>query len=121
MFVKSIFWIEESCREAEVEVSDGVFGLICFSCPCSYSEGDAVTEKLECLDAKKIKVAKEGEYFIEKGEGYFSYKICGKIEDAKGGIIKLGDIELHIDSSKIPKDIYENQYIVFETSRIDMW
>jgi len=121
MFVKSIFWIEESSREAEVEVSDGMFRLTCFSCPCNYSEGDIVAEKLECLDVMKIESTDEEKYSVEKGKGYFSYKICGKIENIKEGTIKFGNIELHIDSSKIPKDIYENQYIVFETSRIDIW
>lgn len=121
MFVKSIFGIEESSREAEVEVSDGMFRLTCFSCPCSLSEGDTVAEKLECLDVKNIESSNKEKYFIEKGGGYFSYKICGKIEDVKEGTLKLGNMELHIDSSKIPKDIYENQYIVFETSRIDIW
>ena len=121
MFVKSIFWIEESSREAEVEVSDGKFRLMCFSCPCSHSEGDIVTERLECLDVKNIESANEEKYFIEKGGGYFSYKICGKIVDVKAGTLKLGNVELHIDSAKIPKDIYENQYVVFETSRIDIW
>lgn len=121
MFIQKIIWLEDSCLEAKLIVSDGFYSLLCFSCPCEYAVGDKLHRPLECLDVQDICVVKEGMYNIEKGKNPFSYLLCGKIGDINKGIVSVGEIKLHIEQNRIPKDIQFGQFVCFSTSRIDIY
>lgn len=121
MFIQEIIWLERSCLEAELIVSDGAYRLLCFSCPCEHAVGDELHKPLECLDVHDICVAEENVYDVEKGKNPYSYSLCGKICDINKGIIRVGEIKLHVAQNRIPKDIQSGQFVCFSTSRVDIY
>lgn len=121
MYVKSIKWLDTICKEAEVEISDSEYNIVCFSQPCTYVKNQEINEPLECLNASNIMLADVNMYKVVKENAPYAYTIYGKLIHEKG-IVQLGSsIMLHIDSNKIPKDIEVNSYIVFCVDRIDLW
>lgn len=121
MFIQKITWLDHSCLEAELVVSDGSYCLLCFSCPCEYAVGDELRGPLECLDAQDICVAEENVFNVVKGPFPYSYTLCGRICDISKGIVCVGKLKLHIEQNRIPKDIRSGQYVWFSTSRIDIY
>ena len=119
MWIKSIDWVDESAKEADVIVTDGNNSIICFSCPCNYCNGDTINEPLECLDVENIILA-DGSYNIERKRNY-EHIVCGKMKDITNGIVEIGEIILHINNEKIPKDINNNDMIKFCISRVDLY
>ena len=120
MKVKEIMWLDESILEAEVRISDGNYELVCFSQPLRYKVNEVIEEPLYCLDVANIqRIA--GEFKVVKLEGVFSYQIVAKLSDKKQGMFKLGGIYLEVDDGIIPKDIQENEFVVLNCSRIDIF
>ena len=120
MTVEKIEWMDEAEKEAIVTVSCNGYKVVCFSHPCLLKTGCKFEELLECIDAKCVTncecVAK-----IQKKGGFFGYELQGKIVDREKGIININGLIFHIDADEIPKDVKEEMYISFETSRIDIW
>lgn len=120
MYIKKIKWLDEICKEAEVEISDERISVICFSQPCIYSLGQKITKPLECINAKSIMRTDGKEEKVECVEQKYGYIICGRLID-ETGVVRVGDILLHLDETYIPKDILIGNYIYFHTDRIDLW
>lgn len=121
MYIKSILWLDEENKEAELEISDSVYSLVCFSFPCYYSIKQKLLEPLECLDSKDFMISLDEKYKIERVNKGYSYRLCGKLTDVSNGIITIGNIVLHIDENIIPKDINNGDFVEFIVSRIDLW
>jgi hypothetical protein len=120
VFIKFIEWLDEENREAEVMVTDGVFDVLCFSHPFNKTLNDVLTEPLYCLDANQIVISNEQVAFANKGSISYGYSICGKLIDKKKQLILLGKIMMCLDSSDIPKDICEGDFIEFSVLRLDL-
>lgn len=121
MFVKDISWIDYSCKEATVIISDGTYNVICFSHPCSYAVGQIVTEPLECFDADNIVVSNCEKYEVIKTEECFTYQLNGKLINKTAGIVQLGEIVIRLNGHLIPGDIDNGSYVSFTVSRLDLW
>lgn len=121
MHIKSIEWLDSTNQEAILEISDDKDVIICFSHPCNYSIGQIITEPLECLDTIDIAISTRPIFKIERKGIEFNYLLIGKVIDIEKGIVMIGSFILHIDENIIPKDIKNNDYIEFSTSRIDVW
>lgn len=121
MHITKIDWLDKEIKEAVVKVTNKKGSLICFSCPCSNSIGDVLTEPLECLDADDIVCSDEKKDIIEKMDGMFQYRLQGQLRDSKRGIIDVCGFVIHIASPKIPNDIRDGMYVQIITSRIDIW
>ena len=121
MYIKSIEWIDSINKEAILGISDNKDVITCFSHPCNYSIGQIVTEPLECLDTIDIAISTTPIFKMERKGIEFNYKLIGKVIDVGKGIVIIEYFILHIDENIIPKDIKNNDYIEFSTSRIDVW
>ncbi|MCO6016924.1 hypothetical protein AB6831_02440 [Carnobacterium divergens] len=121
MRIDEIMWINETIKEAEVEVTDDRFKMLCFSQPLDLSVGDELKEPVYCLDVTNIMVNKEFKEEITKLTGYFSYLISGKLIDVKEKIVKVGGFLFELDTDKIDGDIIEDSYISFECTRVDIF
>lgn len=121
MYIEKIEWMDKDSREAILKVTNDMRSLMCFSCPCSYNIGDVLNEPLECLYTDDIVVCETTECSIEKLEGTFKYRLKGKLEDVKNGIVEVYGFNVHIDEDKIPSDIENGLYVQFMVSRIDVW
>lgn len=107
---------DEDAQEADILVSDGNFSVLCYAHP--FVTGDAKFE-LICFMAEDIMRAPDNTCYVEKSEdGYYAYKMCGRIIDLSKGLVAVGDIVLEI-ADYIPKDIEEGEYIEFTVVRID--
>lgn len=121
MIVQSIDWLDMPSREATVYISSGIHHIICFSCPCEYSIGDAVDAPLFCLNVSDIERVEEVEHSIKNVEFGFEHIITGELCNINSGIVCVGEILFKISSSLIPKDIQNGQCIRFNASRIDLY
>lgn len=121
MYVEEIKWLDKEGKEAILKVTNDTQSLMCFSCPCSYSAGDVLTEPLECLDTDAIVLCEIKENCIEKMEGELKYKLKGELKDRQNGIIDVYGFDIHIEEEKIPEDIINGMCVQFVASRIDVW
>lgn len=121
MYIEKIKWLDKEEKEAILKVISDTISLMCFSCPCSYNNGDVINEPLECLDTNDVMACETKENSIEKMEGAYKYKLKGELKDIQNGIIKVYGFNIHIDEAKIPSDVTNGMYVQFVTSRIDIW
>lgn len=121
MYIDSIEWLDKDNKEAILGISNNKDILRCFSCPCDYKIGEIINFPLKCLDSNNIMISSEKIFIIQRINSIFSYNLCGQLVDKKKGIIFLEGFTLQIDGSLIPKDINNQDYILFTVSRIDVW
>lgn len=121
MHIKSIEWIDEQSREANVCVSDGTLCINAFSQPCASTVGAEITAPLECVFVENICLSDTKSTSIENGGSPFSYSVSGKIPDIEKSIIAVGGLLLHIEKALLPKDFRENDFIRFFVGRVDLW
>lgn len=93
MFIKTIEWLDSDNKEAELEISDGLYTLIAFCYPCSYFIGQNSLEPLECLNAHDIASAELDKYNIIKAKGKFEQE-CSAFLEKWDIFIKIGEIRL---------------------------
>ena len=120
MYIKNIQWINEQIKEAEVTVSDGVYSIVCFSCPCKYSVGEVINDNIDVLDINNIKLSKTNEYKVTKINESFLYKIDGMLSDDRCTVI-IGKLTVNIESEKIPNDIIGGSFIEADIDRFDIY
>ena len=121
MFIKCINWLDESAKEAVLQVSNGEECIECFSCPCPYKIDETVTGNLECLDVFDFCSSDSDEESIAKCEGAFRYLIRGEIDNLQSGVVKAKDFYFHVNENRIPKDLQNGMKVEFITTRIDVW
>ena len=121
MYIKSIFWIEEDDKEAEVIVSDGHNEFLCFCDDLQYDRGDALLDPLSCLDISEVQVSDSSSCSITKLPSHFAYKVTGKIQDLTNRVVLVGKIKISLEDCPLPKDLNQNDYIVFSVSRLDIF
>ena len=75
--------------------------------------------ELYAVKSKNIMRALEPGSAVNKtDDGYYAYKLQGKIIDLENRIVTVGDIKIMLENS-IPNDIKVNEYIEFDVLRID--
>ena len=121
MHIKSIEWIDEQSREANVRISDGTLCINAFSQPCACTVGAEITAPLECVFVENICLSGTKSASIENGGSQFSYSVSGKILDIEKSIIAVGGLVLHIEKALLPKDLRVNDFIRFFVGRVDLW
>lgn len=121
MYIDKLEWLDKETKEAVVKVGSGKDFLTCFSCPCSYGEGDKLTEPLECLDSDSFVVCDETADCIKKTDGVFGYQLRGTVVNREQGIVAVCGFVLQTEGEKIPKDITNGMRVQFMVSRIDVW
>lgn len=84
-------------------------------------QGERINEILHCLDVGLVMISHSSNDKVEKQKEYFSYHVIGKLINKLDGLVRVGGLVLEIDSTKIPKDIKNDDYIEFDVSRIDLW
>lgn len=121
MFVKSIDWIDEENIEADVEISDGKYFIICFACPFNYQEGDVYKDTIHCLDIEYVYTSQENSYYVERIRKSYNYILKGKVVDLSNKIMKVGEIKIDVSNTSFPNDIYQDQFIEVKITRMDLY
>lgn len=115
MLIKAVQFDGEN--EAEVLVSDGNYEILCYAYPYYNKNGEFT---LSTFMSGNVMRALQNEYSVKKTEdGYFSYKLTGRLFDLKNRLAAVGEIVIELENN-IPKDIEENEFIGFDVMRIDL-
>ncbi len=122
MYIKKIVKYYEDELEADVIVTDGSYELLCYALSCENQVGDT-DFSLSPFGCSDVITSDEKKYKITKlKDGYFSYKLQGKLIDINEryeGIMQIGSIVI-CEISGIPKDINVGEYIEFTVVRLDI-
>ena len=117
MYIKSVDFDGE--QEADILVSDGKYEILCYALP--YSAGDKEKDfTLSAFMSENVMRALKNEYSAEKTDGYYGYKLTGRLFDLKNRLVAVGGIVIELENN-IPKDIAENEFVEFEVgaNRLD--
>ncbi len=121
MQVKSIKWLSVPAAEAEVEVTDGTFTCVAFSCPCEVQVGDAIREPLHIFGIKHPMLFNDVSPAISNltSEG-LGRRVIAELIDITEQILKVGGIILVVDEC-LPGGLQRGDFVEFECARIDLW
>jgi hypothetical protein len=121
MLVKSIKWLSVSAAEAEVEITDGVFTCIAFSCPCEVAVNDKISEPLHIFDIQKSMLVENTELGIwSQTDNGLERKVIAKLADVSKQILMVGNIMLVVDDY-LPGGLEQGNLVEIECARIDLW
>ena len=121
MQVKNIKWLSVPAAEAEVEITDGVFTCIAFSCTCEVAINDRLSETLHVFDIQKAMLVENAEPGIwNMTEHGLERKIIAKLTDVSKKILEVGNILLVVDEH-LPGGLEQGNLVEIECARIDLW
>lgn len=121
MHVNNIKWLSVPAAEAEVEITDGAFTCIAFSCPCVVTVDDKLSEPLHVFDIRNAvlsdNVAPGIWNLTDDGLGR---KVIAEITNVSKQLLKVGGIVLVVEEY-LPGGLEQGNLIEFECARIDLW
>ena len=120
MYIKEIHWIDKQIKEAEVTISDGIYTIVCFSCPCEYKIGETLNDNINVLDIDNIVLSKSNDYQVIAMNKPFDYKVKGMLSRDRDTLI-VGGLTINVDSEEIPKDISGESFIEARVYRFDIY
>ena len=121
LIVERISWIDKNEREADVTITDGVYSIVCFSCPFNQNENDIFDNLIYCFEAHDIVKSFKSDPAIIKKEGFYEYMLIGELKSKSDKIVKVGELLIDISDADIPNDINEGNYIEFTVDRLDLY
>ena len=119
MIVKDVFWINIDIFEAEVEITDGNYSLVCFSCDKNVCKGDSVNASLLAIEISEVKLI-EKEYHIQRTDSSFEHYVKGQLSNNRSQL-NIGNISINIDKNMVPGDIVDGDFVEANISRIDIF
>ena len=120
MFIKQIVDYDKTSGEMDLIVSDGKYELLCY-CACAQNSNlrSPNIEKVQTFLADSIMRTPTHSFLVEKtSDGFYSYRLQGRVLKIDPPIIEIGKIPLVIDTP-FPKDIIINEYVELFAKRID--
>ncbi|EJE1816667.1 hypothetical protein QSN48_000216 [Listeria monocytogenes] len=118
--VKSIHWLDEDAREADVVLTDGEYNVVCFSHPCELTLNGVYNNLIYCFDPFDIFKLNQAEYRLEvPNDNPDLYILKGKLIDATDSIIQIGEFRIDISEGDIAQDIHEGDFVELKVHRID--
>ncbi|WP_239256416.1 hypothetical protein [Listeria ilorinensis] len=118
IIVKEIKWTDREAMEADVVLSDGSYKLMCFAYPCNLSEKDSFGKIILGFGIVHIYKVDQEVFEIEKSEGFYNYRLVGKLLDNE--ILQIGEFKIDLSGENIPRDIQLGSFIEINVSRLDI-
>lgn len=119
MYVKEIKDIDKFSGEADVIVTDGTYELLCYYYLGGSVDINMPIKSISALFTENIMRSEEKRSSIERTDHYYSYHLCGRVEDIKIPKVGIGEISIALDHP-LPKDIEIGEYIEFDIQRLDV-
>lgn len=119
MYVEKIITFNKYDQEADLLISDGVNKVLCYAYPIKNVQ---INQRINCVygfDCTNIKRANERNNEIIKCQEYYAYLLVGEIVSKKENLVRIGELEIYLDEP-IPNDIQENEFIIFNVTRLDV-
>jgi hypothetical protein len=121
MQVRNIKWLSVPAAEAEVEITDGIFTCIAFSCPCEVAVNDKISEPLHVFDVQKAMLVKNTEPGIwQLNNNGLERKVIAELIDVSKKLLMVGNIMLVVDDY-LPGGLEQGDLVELECARIDLW
>lgn len=121
MQVKNIKWLSVPASEAEVEITDGVFTCVAFSCPCEVQVNDQLSEPLHVFDIRNAMMVKDAAPGIwNLTDDGLGRKVIAELTDVSKQLLKVGGIVLVVEEY-LPGGLELENFIEFDCARIDLW
>jgi hypothetical protein len=121
MQVKNIKWLSVPAAEAEVEITDGAFTCIAFSCPCEVEVNDKISEPLHVFNIRNaILVDNAAPGIWNLTDGGLGRKVIAELTDVSKQLLKVGGIVLVVEEY-LPGGLEQGNLVEFECARIDLW
>ena len=118
--IKEIINYDIEAQEADVLISDGQFEILCYAQPYLPETFKAPDHALSAFMTENVLRVSENEYRIKRLQnGYYSYRLQGKLIDLQKRLVMIGAIVIKIENV-IPKDIREGDFIEFTVMRLDL-
>ena len=118
MFINKVLYYNEEDSDAEVSVSDGLYTINCYAYPVNNVFVNQQINSIYGFKCVNITKADKRNYAITKLDQHYAYQITAQVVDNVSGIVRIGEIFVHIDNY-IPKDIINGDYISFSVLRLD--
>ena len=118
MYIRDVQYFKD--REAEVNVSDGRYTVLCYGYPCDMVAVNQRVEEIDAFECENVMRSDETEYAIKKLPEYFAYQLVAKVVDNQKGIVRIGGLIINLFENAIPKDIMNGEYIEFSVRRLDL-
>lgn len=116
MFIKEIRDYDKDALEADILISDSMNEVLCYAHSFVNFHEDF---SLKAFMTKNIMRALDNTSSVKKNEdGYYSYKLQGKLVDIINGGVLIDNIKIQIDGD-FPGDISVGEFIEFDVFRID--
>ena len=119
MYIKRIKDIDKFSGEADVIITDGTYELLCYYFLGGSVDVDMPIKSISALFTENIMRSEEKRFSIERTDHYYSYHLCGCVEDVKIPKISIGKISIALDHS-LQKDIEVGEYIELDVQRLDV-
>lgn len=120
MYIDKIIYFSKKDKEADIQISDGRYSVICYAYPVECVMVNQRVNSLYGFDCSNIVKYNTKKYSIKKLSEYYAYSFIGKVMSLEDSIVKVGDIKIYLDT-KIPGDILKGEYISFTLSRLDLY
>ncbi|EHF3618558.1 hypothetical protein HB837_04445 [Listeria innocua] len=118
--VKSIYWLDEAAKEADVVLTDGEYNVVCFSHPCELALNGLYNELIFCFDPFDIFKLNQKEFSMEvPNDNPDLYILKGELIDATDSIIQIGEFKIDISEGDIAQDIHKGDFVELKVHRID--
>ncbi|ECQ6352839.1 TPA: hypothetical protein ACSK5I_000155 [Listeria innocua] len=118
--VKSIYWLDEAAKEADVVLTDGEYNVVCFSHPCELALNGLYNELIYCFDPFDIFKLNQKEFSMEvPNDNPDLYILKGELIDATDSIIQIGEFKIDISEGDIAQDIHKGDFVELKVHRID--
>lgn len=105
-------------KEADILVTDGEYQLLCYAQQFSWKECQTEVAALYAFGCGNIVKSENCAVKIAKQTDYYAYELSAKVVSKAEGIVKLGQLVLHLDAA-LPGDIQNGDYVTFRLQRID--
>lgn len=110
-------YLDSEGREALLEICSGEFTVYAFACPFLGAE-DSEKVTLYALGAFNVGPCTQWHLPQRSSNIYFAHKICAEIIDIKERRVRLGEIDIILDTS-IDSEFPVGSLITFTVSRLD--
>lgn len=121
MHVKNIMWLSVPAAEAEVEIIDGDFTCVAFSCPCEVEVNEKISEPLHVFDIRNAIVVDDAAPGIwSLADESLGRKVIAELIDVHKQLLKVGGILLVVEED-LPGGLEQGNIVEFDCARIDLW
>lgn len=119
MYIQDVLHFNQSGKEAELIVSDGVYEVLCYAYPIDAVKTGMTISGLSGFSCTNVVRADEQRYAVSKLPSYFAYNLTGKLISKQKRIVQVNNLKISLDAH-IPNDLSDGEYVSFDVLRLDL-